>query len=299
MADSGMKCIMFFHLNKAGWSEFHYHTSTDFNVVKNAFVQLFKLRMALSVDPVEAFRGRMSLLGSPRSSILLDNSSMLQIQQALGSPIVAGDKSDQPKAAAMARFYADSVSKRNNYIGGIPDGLITEDPEGIPAHVNPIWQGRFDSYKTQLTSGVWGFRGQIPAGTGAATQVSALSTLQRDSDGLFGFTVATGTFVVAEGAKVQLRNFKMDMSGQASPNGTWEVDTFVPSSPGPTKDSIYLRRSDFVDASSVRLLGKANRLLYNVYPYTSGTVVSQTTHKRGKSFLFGRGRVSRSVAGGR
>lgn len=297
MADVGVRCTMFFHLDRAGWSESHINTAATINAaVRNDFVELFKARMQLSTAPVVAFRGRMSLLNSPRSSVLLDNVSMNQIQQSLGSPVAANDKADQPKAAALCRFYATDVSKKNLYISGIPDAIITEDPEGLPAHVNPLWQARFDAYKAQLINGRWGYRGRVPPTVAPAVPVAALSTLQRESDGAFGVTVAHNALAVAEGDKLQLRNFKMNLAGQLSPNGVWEVLAFNASSPTADKDSIYFRRSTMIDAEEVRLLGTVGKVVYDVFPYTSGIIVSQTTHLRGNSFLFGRGRrASRAV----
>lgn len=293
MALNGVRCTMFFDEGKNGWAETHVNTAGTIAGAIEDFTALFKARAKLSCVPVTANRGRMSVIGALRSSQLLDNVRMQDINASIQSRGTYGEAADQPNACVLARMYATTVSKKNIYIAGVPDSVITEDPVGVPTNVLPAWQANFNAYLALLTNGRWGYVGTVPPNIAPGVPVNVIGVVNQDSTGLFGAQVPTGSFVVAAGDKVQLSNWKMELQGQPSPNGNWEVDSFVAAVAPATLDTIYLRRSSDVDALNVRLFGKIRKVAQDVYVYTSGILVKQATRRRGVGFSPGRGRSSR------
>lgn len=294
MPATGIRCTMFFSENRGGFSETHVFNNTTIASAVEPFFELCKKRAALCAAPVRFFRGRMSLNGSRRAYQLLDNIQVNQVNQAIGAPIGASDnKADQVKACVLAQMSAGPQYHRNLYLAGVPDVVLREDPETIVVATDATWNARWLAYRDLLITAAWGYIARIPPGGTGPTLYDVLSYTEHPDDGRLGFRLATGTAGYVRLAKVQISGAKMTNKAYHNPNGIWTIGEVDDNNPGGGTSTFYLDASTDVTASAIKVRGKVNLYDVGYQHYTSGTLINMTTRKRGNSFLYGRGRVTK------
>lgn len=294
MSFTGIRCTMIFDEEGSSFSETYSIDSTDFAVVKPAFVSLFKARAKLCGPPVTAAEGRMTLVNAGKANRtyeLLDNVSIESISVPAGMMQTAfrgqqSNTADRAQACVQVIFQAGQRHHRNGYLAGVPDELIGMNPVLIPNHVSPTWQALFDSWKALLVGTPrWGYDGRFKLGDAVApVQRTVTGLINRLADGLLGVQYTPGGLSLPAGSKACLRNFIMSNRAYLSPNGIWKVAETVVDSPVAGTNTTYLRGSENVFAGNVTDFGTIEDVLDGFIGFTDVIIKRQANRKRGKSF---------------
>jgi hypothetical protein len=295
MALTGIRCTMICQDDRYGFSETHIYNGNDFNAAKFALVALFKRRMAICGPPAKPFRGRMSLIGARRATLLLSSQDIQSIGAAPAMALqgetgsLGQNDSDQPKASLQIRLTGADGRWKNVYLAGIPDLVIAENPEGPRITFIPQFNKVLGLYLRQLEQDPWGFAGQTTAGLALPpTQILAASKLV--GNGLVGVTINGAAPAGLATKTVKVYGVVMLNRALANYNGIRTIDSIAADFPAPGSTTIYLRGTEAVDVTKVRLYGTIQTLEFANVKYTGGTPIAQTTRKRGNRSLVTPGR---------
>lgn len=298
MAATHMRCTMILKNDRFSITETHVIADPNFDSCKPKFIRLFNKRMAIAAVPTSAYRGRMSAIeigaGTVKSSrqvLLLDESELPDDSSVFPQTTGSSDggltdvESDQAKSSVLLKLYnTDYSAVHNQYLAGIPDLVVRENPEGPSVDFSPLYRRRFNAYTAELETG-WGFVGKIRDNAFVKlTQV--LPTIQVDPIVLdLGFTVSGALPSAVIGSKVFLTDFKAIARPYKVPNGTWLIRKVSTDFPDPGQNTAYLLNTQIFDATKIQFPGKMGVYGLQFFGYSHHDVAQQTTRKRGNRSL--------------
>jgi hypothetical protein len=304
--NAGIKFTMAFIDGYQSITESHVHTygTGISNQVYADAVTLMTARMALMGAGVIPLSGRLSVLGNPRTYLLINTSDFQAMPAGPGTTttnqpapvIAAGGSNTQDNSADEANSsihmfcYDSSFSKHARYyLAGVPDVMVRTNPQGPWVVGDPNWFTLFGQYAALLAAAnnpIWGFMARTPVSTPNFGPVQATGISQSNVTGLISVTCPTITGV-AVGSYVQLRGWGMTSRAYIPINGTFQVSAVTASTGGQT---IYqLAGSATVAFAQIETWGTVQQIAYQWLAYAKCQVTKQGTHKRGKSLVGPRG----------
>lgn len=300
MAASGIRCTFVVNDAEYGFSETHVYNGTDFALAKVAALNLFKKRMAICGPPANAFKLRLSSVTTKRSTLLLGrdeigpiNPPAVILTDASGN--IGPNNSDQPKSCLQARVRNNTTGQgRNQYIAGIPDPVIRENPEGPSVSLIPSYKSLFDAWVTELTTGEkWGWIARMVA-PGEITVYPVVSFGSDVGTGFFQFVLATKPYT-AVGTKVFLRGWKMTNKAFLSPEGMWTISQIQDDTPVSGQTQYTLYGTSGINPANVLIPGTVELVDFTFRAYSTVSNLQQNTRKRGNRFLLPPGRRTKRV----
>lgn len=300
MPASGIRFVMTIKDDRYSISEVHVVPGVDLEAAVPKAIRLFKTRMALCGVPAVPFRGRLSVIGKRKVVRTLSQTELKMVGQPTlttytGPGGSAGtNESDQPKASIQVVFRKNDGTENSGYLGGVPDPVIRENPEGPAIELVPAYQALFDAYRSELLTTGWGCIAKVKddASTKLRSVMGMETNLNTSLSEVFSASFAPELGV---GTKIFLRGMKPQQRAFRALTGQWEVYTVTVNSPVAGQSRYALRDSKGYNLLDAKALGTVELVDYTFASYVDVKLGQQTTRKRGNRSLASPGRRLKPV----
>lgn len=248
---------------------------------------------------------RFSIYGSTRRSVFYPPGSRRPfdfpnpvIIPSTGSYTPTANKDDYPdqiKSSLQLRFTYDVDRTSTRYLSLAPDNVLVGTPTGYAPGKDAKWAGWLDEFIGVLINDNWSIRAQKGVAVNPKVEIRGWIQAQAAPSNM-GFVVdAAPPIGVVKGGKVKIESVRRKGTDALSYNGTYIVDE-LNTTLGPTYLAVYLRGTADGDVESIKLLGTARKIEYDVFPILKVEPIKATTHKRGNSFGRQRGRQKKRLS---
>lgn len=291
MPASGVRCTFIYRLLDAAVTDtFTYNQPVSLSEVVDPASALMKKRLAMSGYGLVPKAIRLSKEGVFRDSKVVPATALAKDAPGLrnftsSGGITTDNAADQPNSALLSRIDSGDFHRRQYYIAGLPDCVISTYPVGGPVENQPQWAPFWRAFRLELINKPWAFVVQRGPNDGIV-QVPVLAVSQQLATGLLGVSTA-GPATFAIGARVQLRNFRRQNVAQTTANGKWRVAQVVTDSPAAGQVTYFLLASAGVLASTITAPGTIEAVDFTTLSITEVTLEDPTTRKRGNRLLRG------------
>lgn len=264
--------------------------------------ELLDKRNACLTKAVEWQGVRLSYYGFKRRSVFyppgvrrpFDWASSITIPGigAFGSLTTPGDLPDQAKASLLVRLTFDIDRTTNRYFARVPDSVLLYEPGSYYAAGNAAWTTAFETFGNTLIERGWCIRAQKGDVLNPPFEIADWVSQEAEPSNMGFVLPAAPPFGAVQKDKVKIENVRRKGTDKLSYNGNYIVSA-VNNTQLPSQVIYYLRGTSDGDPESIKLLGTARRIQYDLFPILKFEAIKATTHKRGKPLGLGRGRVLR------
>jgi hypothetical protein len=290
------KVSFFMRTQDESWSEVHWHkTATTFTDAKMAARTLALLRMAISGNrtemtnirlsnqtnyPLKPFPTRQYAAGDVAGT---GQASIISTPSLTGYPDTGSDDKPETRGSTLRlQCYGDNDVSKQIYLGAMPDGVITQYPEGpVITGVGAVWKSKLDEYilELQRANTPWGFKTRARGTALLNGLVVQQYVYQGGAGSPIGAIVLGNATQFAIGQVVQVTNARMLNKVFRSINGFWRVLDRADYQAG-VSSVYYLQNTDGVAVERVLANGVLKAVDYQVSLYKDIAIAEQTSRKR-------------------
>jgi len=296
----------FFGQANMGWSETWWTTQSTLNNALKVSSNLIGFRNDLLTQQHSILAVRVATEGSKaQSQLLLPGNQTLgnggeTINVPANGDYPEGSSSlqyDQVRANLHCIYLLGGRRLSLRYMVGIPD-VSSKTESATLDGINPAqWWLKWRQYHNYLMNAGWQIK-CLERGSGNPERKIRRWVTRGTPPDVAGVQLAPGTTVAVEvGDEVQIKGVKMSSDGIRTPNRKWVVEDLIAgtSENGPT---IYLRGSEGIDPSTIRILGTFRPVKYEYLTFDDYRALRVGVHKRGKAFgsPVGRAKTKRFAA---
>lgn len=293
------RCTFFFGQANMGWSETWWNTRSNLNeAVKASARWLDHRNTCLSVQH-SILACRVATEGDSSQSQLI-----LPGRQKLGTTGFEVDipgSGDYPESSTNLQYDQVRANLHNvyllggrrlslRYMVGIPDLSSKSEAATLDA-INPAtWWLHWKNLHLHMMQEGWSIKCMKRGSSNPERRIRRWVTRGTPPD-VVGVVVSGGNSLsVEQGDKVQVKGTRMTSDGIRTPNKVWHVEQVVEGTSEGIQ-TIYLRGSEGIDPSTIRILGTIRPVQYEFLTFDEYRPLRMGIHKRGKPFNSPAGRA--------